>query len=46
VIADKLLLGKPIIHILSETAPGNGFVPVAADLEDVYFAHIFDGLSN
>ncbi len=41
VIADKLLLGEPIIHILSETDPGNGFSRVTAGLEDVYFAHIW-----
>ncbi len=41
VIADKLLLGEPIIHILSETDPGDGFSRVTAGLEDVYFAHIW-----
>lgn len=41
VIAEKLFLGKPIIHILSETNPRNGFLPVNASLEDVYFSQIF-----
>lgn len=41
VIAEKLFLGKPIIHIHSEQPPQNGFTPIKADLETVYFAHIF-----
>ncbi|GJM35535.1 MAG: multidrug ABC transporter ATP-binding protein [Saprospiraceae bacterium] len=41
VIADRLLLGKPIIHIYSESTPGNGFIPVEAALDDVYFSQIF-----
>lgn len=41
VIADKLLLGKPIIQILSEKDPGDGFRPFEAQLEDVYFSKIF-----
>ena len=40
VIAEKLFLGKPIIHILSETDPINGFMPIQAGLEEVYFAQI------
>jgi ABC-type multidrug transport system ATPase subunit len=41
VIADKLLLGKPIIQILSENDPGDGFKPFEAQLEDVYFSQIY-----
>lgn len=41
VISDRLLLGKPIIHIHSERDPGNGFIPAQTDLEDVYFSQIF-----
>lgn len=41
VIADKLLLGKPIIQILSENEPGDGFRPFEAQLEDVYFSQVF-----
>ncbi|MEE9363169.1 MAG: ABC transporter ATP-binding protein [Cellulophaga sp.] len=44
VIAEKLLQGKPNIHILSDTDPGNGFIPQQADLEDVYFSYIFGGM--
>ncbi|WP_106793597.1 ABC transporter ATP-binding protein [Aquimarina sp. Aq78] len=41
VIAEKFLLGKPVIHVLSESDPGDGFIPIQADLEDVYFSQIF-----
>lgn len=41
VIADKLLLGQPLVHIYAEEDPGEGFVPVQATLDDVYFAQIF-----
>ncbi|MFT5892171.1 MAG: ABC-2 type transport system ATP-binding protein [Dokdonia sp.] len=46
VIADKFLLGKPIIHILSDTHPGNGFESIQTDLEDVYFSQIFGGVNT
>ena len=42
VIADRLKAGKPMIHIYSENNPGNGFVLVNPDLEDVYFSMIFE----
>jgi len=41
VVSEKLIAGKPIIHILNETNPGDGFETVTPDLEDVYFAQIF-----
>lgn len=37
VISDRLFQGTPIVHIWSESDPGNGFEPVQAGLEDVYF---------
>ena len=40
VINDKLFLGKPIIHVFSEVHPGDGFTPVKATLEDLYFSKI------
>jgi len=40
VISDKLFLGKPIIHILSDVPIKDGFTPIATSLEDVYFAQI------
>jgi ABC-type multidrug transport system ATPase subunit len=40
VISSKLVAGKPIIHVWSEEAPGNGFRATEAGLEDVFFAKI------
>ena len=40
VVNDKLFLGKPIIQIVSEGDPGDGFVAAEATLEDVYFSQI------
>lgn len=45
VIANRLLQGKPVIHIYSESEPGNGFDAVKADLSDVYFSQIFGQVS-
>ena len=36
-ISSRLVMGKPIIHIYSDSEPGEGFQPVEADLEDVFF---------
>lgn len=41
VLSERLVQGKPSLHILSTKNPGAGFVPIEADLEDVYFAQIF-----
>ncbi len=46
VISERLFLGKPIIHILSDVNPGNGFSLVDAGLEDVYFSQIFGNNIN
>lgn len=46
VIGEKLFLGKPIIHILSDTNPKGGFEPIATSLEDVYFSQIFGSNKN
>lgn len=40
VISTKLISGKLSLRIESEENPGNGFAPVPADLEDVYFSFI------
>ena len=40
VISATLMAGKPMIHIHSETNPGDGFQPVEADLEDVFFSYV------
>lgn len=41
VVSEKLIAGKPIIHVYADTLPDNTFEAVPADLEDVYFAQIF-----
>ncbi|HFA47983.1 MAG TPA: ABC transporter ATP-binding protein [Bacteroidetes bacterium] len=40
VISNKLVAGKPIIHILNDENPGDGFVATSPDLEDVFFSKI------
>ena len=40
VISDRLIAGKPEIHVLSDAQPDPSFEGVEADLEDVYFSHI------
>jgi ABC-2 type transport system ATP-binding protein len=40
VISNKLVAGRPQIHVFAETQPEEGFAPVAPDLEDVFFASI------
>jgi len=46
VISEKLCLGKPTIHILSDVNPRDGFELINADLEDVYFTEIFDNTNH
>ena len=40
VISSKLIAGRPLIHVYSETEPGDGFSAVAPDLEDLFFSTI------
>ncbi|WP_420148287.1 ABC transporter ATP-binding protein [Spirosoma sp.] len=40
VISNKLVAGKPLVHIFSETDPGEGFQSAQPDLEDVFFSTI------
>lgn len=40
VISDKMVAGKPQIHVLSDTNPGDGFTSVEPNLEDVFFVRI------
>lgn len=40
VISNKLVGGNPLIHIFSETEPGNGFIKAEENLEDVFFAKL------
>lgn len=39
-ISSKLVAGKPLIHILSDADPGDGFVAAEPDLEDVFFSEL------
>jgi hypothetical protein len=40
VISTKLVAGRPQLHVFADAIPEEGFVPVAPDLEDVFFASI------
>ena len=40
VISVRLLAGRPVIHIFSDSDPGDGFTVIDPDLEDVYFQQI------
>tara|TARA_R110001592_G_scaffold362114_1_gene675028 strand:+ start:79282 stop:80169 length:888 start_codon:yes stop_codon:yes gene_type:complete len=40
VISEKMIAGKPLIHIQSEVMPAEGFTAVAPNLEDVFFSSI------
>jgi len=40
VISNKLVAGKPLIHVLSDGEPGEGFERGVPDLEDVFFSTI------
>jgi ABC-type multidrug transport system ATPase subunit len=40
VISTRLMAGRTLVNVVGDEAPGEGFVPVAATLEDVYFAAI------
>ena len=38
VISTRLFAGRTIVHVMSESDPGDGFAPVTGGLEDVYFS--------
>jgi ABC-type multidrug transport system ATPase subunit len=40
VISTRLLAGRTLVSVVADAAPGGGFAPAAATLEDVYFAAI------
>jgi ABC-type multidrug transport system ATPase subunit len=40
VISNKLVAGRPRIHVYAEGLPGDGFTPAQAGLEDVFFSKI------
>jgi ABC-2 type transport system ATP-binding protein len=39
-ISSKLVAGRPLVHIFSDSDPGDGFAPARVDLEDVFFSRI------
>lgn len=40
VISTRMVSGRPLIHVFSESDPGNGFSASDVDLEDVFFSKI------
>ncbi|MDE2306878.1 MAG: ABC transporter ATP-binding protein [Xanthomonadaceae bacterium] len=42
ILSTRLAAGRTLLHVLSDTQPGEGFEAVAPDLEDVYFGHLRD----
>ena len=40
VISTRLVAGRTLVNVVSDLVPGDGFTPVPATLEDVYFAAI------
>jgi ABC-type multidrug transport system ATPase subunit len=40
VVSNKLVGGRPFLHVFGEQAPGDGFLPTEPDLEDVFFTKI------
>jgi ABC-type multidrug transport system ATPase subunit len=40
VISTRLVAGRTLVNVVADGAPGDGFEPVDATLEDVYFAAI------
>ncbi len=43
VISTRLAAGRTVLDVLRDQSPGDGFVPVAPDLEHVYFATLHGG---
>lgn len=46
VLSTKLVAGRPLVHVMSDHSPGDGFIEVAPDLEDVFFSKIQNQLQN
>jgi ABC-type multidrug transport system ATPase subunit len=40
VLSSRLVGGQPVVHVLSDASPGQGFITVAPNLEDVYFGEL------
>jgi ABC-type multidrug transport system ATPase subunit len=41
-LSSRLAAGQTVVHVLADAAPGKGFTPADAELEDVYFATLSD----
>jgi ABC-2 type transport system ATP-binding protein len=46
VISTKLITGRTVIHVFSETQPDPSFEPVSTSLEDVYFSALHNTTSE
>lgn len=46
VISEKMISGKPEIHVFDTGNLNSGFEPANVDLEDVYFTKIFESSNN
>ena len=40
VLSSRLVSGQPVIHVLADDKPGQGFEAIAPNLEDVYFGKL------
>jgi ABC-type multidrug transport system ATPase subunit len=40
VLSSRLVGGQPVVHVLADGDPGDGFAAVPANLEDVYFGEL------
>jgi hypothetical protein len=38
VLSTRLFAGRTVVHVLADQDPGDGFTPVDAGLQDVYFS--------
>jgi len=42
-LSARLIIGRTVVRIYADSHPGDGFISVEADLEDVYFRKVFSG---
>lgn len=40
IVSNKLVGGRPFLHVFGDQTPGDGFTPTEPDLEDVFFTKI------
>ena len=45
-ISHKLVAGRPIVHVLSDGTPGDGFKAAEPNLEDVFFSTLKGGITE